>query len=167
MLPPRLRKATGADLPRLCELMAENYAEAGYPFDAAAARACFEALVREPSLGEAWLVEVGGEVAGYAVLALGYSLEHRGRDAFVDDLYLVPARRGQGLGRLALDAVEAAARDRGVVALHLEVERGNARAQALYRRVGFEDRDRKLLTKRLGPQAGTAEAPQTPGSRDR
>ena len=155
---PRLRSATLADVPRLCELMAENYAEAGYPYDAAAARACFEALAADRELGETWLVEVAGDVAGYAVLAFGFSLEHRGRDAFVDDLYLVPARRGRGLGRLALDAVEAVARERGVTALHLEVEHDNARAEALYRRLGYRDRDRKLMTKPLA-------APRTPPGR--
>jgi ribosomal protein S18 acetylase RimI-like enzyme len=159
--PARLRAATAADVARLCLLMQQNYAEAGYPFDPAAARACFSALLRDPELGQTWLVEIGSEIVGYAVLALGFSLEYRGRDAFVDDLYLVPARRGGGLGRLAMDAVEAAARERGVVALHLEVERDNARAQALYRRLGYGDKDRKLLTKLLAPQDDAAHARQT------
>jgi ribosomal protein S18 acetylase RimI-like enzyme len=146
-----LRPATPADLERLRDLMAANYAESGYPFDPAAARDCFAAMLRDPALGRVWLVEAGGEVAGYAVLAFGYSLEYRGRDAFVDDLYVAPAQRGRGLGRAALEAVEAAARELGVRALHLEVERGNSAAQALYRRRGFRDNDRRLLTKRLGP----------------
>jgi len=144
-----LRPATAEDVPRLRELMSENYAEAGYPFDPVSARECFAAIVRDPSLGRAWLVEVEGEEAGYAVLTLGYSLEYRGRDAFVDDLYLAPAQRGRGLGRSALEAVEAAARELGVRALHLEVERENATAQELYRRRGFRDNDRRLLTKML------------------
>jgi ribosomal protein S18 acetylase RimI-like enzyme len=149
---PRLRPASLADVPRLCALMAENYAEAGYPYDAAAARACFEALARDRELGETWLVELAGEVAGYAVLAFGFSLEHRGRDAFVDDVYVVPARRGRGLGLLAMERVEAVARERGVTALHLEVERENARAEALYRRLGYRDRERRLMTKPLAPR---------------
>jgi ribosomal protein S18 acetylase RimI-like enzyme len=147
-----LRPAKEADLELLCELMGENYAEAGYGFDRAAARECFEALVRDPSLGRAWLVCEGGEVAGYAVLTLGFSLEYRGLDAFVDDLYLRPAWRGRGLGGAALESVEATARSLGVRALHLEVERSNAAGQALYRRRGFRDNDRRLLTKLLGPQ---------------
>ena len=145
-----LREADGSDLELLCELMRENYAEAGYPFDPAAARECFAALIGDPALGRAWLVETEGETVGYAVLTLGYSLEYRGRDAFVDDLYLAPAQRGRGLGRAALDAAEAAARELGVRALHLEVERTNASAEALYRRRGFRDNDRQLLTKLLG-----------------
>jgi len=144
-----LRPATAADVPRLRDLMADYYAEVGYPFDPAAARDCFGAIVRDPALGRVWMVEAGGDVAGYAVLAFGYSLEHRGKDAFVDDLYVVPARRGRGLGRAALEAVEAAARELGVRALHLEVERENASAQALYRDRGFRDNDRRLMTKRL------------------
>ena len=39
--------------------------------------------------------------------------------------------------------------ERNISGLHLEVERANARAQALYRRVGFLDHDRYLLTKWL------------------
>jgi ribosomal protein S18 acetylase RimI-like enzyme len=129
--------------------MAEYYAEVGYPFDPVAARDCFAAIVRNPALGRVWLIDAGGEAAGYAVLAFGYSLEYRGLDAFVDDLYVVPARRGRGFGQQTLEAVEAAARELGVRALHLEVERENASAQALYRRRGFRDTDRRLMTKML------------------
>jgi ribosomal protein S18 acetylase RimI-like enzyme len=46
---------------------------------------------------------------------------------------------------------KAACREAGVRALHLEVERANARARALYARSGFTDQDRLLLTKRLTP----------------
>jgi ribosomal protein S18 acetylase RimI-like enzyme len=67
----------------------------------------------------------------------------------VDDLYLVPAQRGRGLGRAALERVEAAARELGVRALHLEVERENESARELYRRRGFRDNDRLLMTKML------------------
>ena len=37
----------------------------------------------------------------------------------------------------------------GVRALHLEVERDNTNARALYRKVGFVDHDRYLMTKRI------------------
>jgi ribosomal protein S18 acetylase RimI-like enzyme len=35
--------------------------------------------------------------------------------------------------------------------LHLEVERANTAAQGVYRRAGFKDHDRYLLTKWLDP----------------
>ena len=141
-------------------MMAANYAEAGLPNDARAARAAFAALVRDPALGRAWIVEVDERAAGYAVLTLGWSLEYGGRDAFVDDLYLAPLHRGRGLGGAALAAVEAAARELGVRALHLEVERGNLPAQELYRRRGFAENERRLLTKRLAASAAQAREAQ-------
>jgi ribosomal protein S18 acetylase RimI-like enzyme len=45
--------------------------------------------------------------------------------------------------------VRSAALSLGVRALHLEVGRDNSAAQALYRRAGFEDSGRQLLTLRL------------------
>jgi len=57
--------------------------------------------------------------------------------------------RGKGVGKLALAFAEDACRALGVRALHLEVERANAAAYGLYRKVGFVDHERYLLTKRL------------------
>jgi GNAT superfamily N-acetyltransferase len=146
---PEFRTACDEDLVLLLTLMREYYAFDHLPYDETAARQALQALLHDPGLGRVWLIRVGAETAGYAVLALGYSLEYRGRDAFIDELYLRERYRGQGLGRQALQWLEQAARTLGVRALHLEVERGNPRAQALYRRHGFRDNDRQLLTLRL------------------
>jgi len=86
------------------------------------------------------------------VVTFGYSLEYGGRDAFIDELWVHERVRGQGIGTRALHMAEAACREQGIQALHLEVERTNAVAQQVYRRAGFVDHDRYLLTKRLdGP----------------
>ena len=69
---------------------------------------------------------------------------------FIDDLYLAPNMRGQGVGRKLLDfALEEAAR-LGIGTLHLEVETDNARAARLYRSAGFEETGRRLMRRRLG-----------------
>jgi GNAT superfamily N-acetyltransferase len=146
---PEFRAARDKDLALLLALMQEYYTLDHLPYDEAAARQALQALLRDPGLGRIWLIHAGTETAGYAVLTLGYSLEYRGQDAFIDELYLRERYRGQGLGRQALQWLEQAARTLGVRALHLEVERGNPRAQALYRRHGFRDNDRQLLTLRL------------------
>jgi hypothetical protein len=39
----------------------------------------------------------------------------------------------------------------GIWALHLEVERENHQARAVYEKAAFEDRNNHLLTKRLAP----------------
>lgn len=146
----RFRRADEADLDVLVELMGAFYAGEGYPFAEAEARPAMRELVREPRHGGVWLAELDGRAVGYLAVALGYSLEFRGRDAFVDELFIEAAHRGRGLGSEALEVAERFCRESGVRALHLEVERENPKAQELYRRSGYSDHDRYLMTKRLG-----------------
>ena len=121
----------------------------GAPFDERAVGRALAQVLADESLGRVWLIEWGGERAGYLVLTFGFSLEFGGRDAFIDELYVREEFRGRGLGRRAIELAERACRERGVGSLHLEVERANTAAQELYRRSGFRDHDRYLLTKRL------------------
>jgi len=55
----------------------------------------------------------------------------------VHDLTVVSARRGQGVGRALLEAVEREARLRGACKVTLEVLEGNAPARRAYERAGF------------------------------
>jgi GNAT superfamily N-acetyltransferase len=122
------------------------------PFDEGSARSALEDLLADGSLGRVWLICFDGAPAGYVVLTFGYSLEFDGRDAFVDELYVEEGRRGLGGGGLALRLAEDACRALGVRALHLEVDRENHRARAVYEKAGFEDRNNHLLTKPLAPR---------------
>jgi GNAT superfamily N-acetyltransferase len=100
-------------------------------------------------LGVAFVAEEDGQVVGYLALIWGFTLELGGRDAFVDELYVVPDRRGRGIGSALIEAAEAACLRVGAKALHLAVERSNAGAHRLYRRLGFTGHEKLLLTKRL------------------
>lgn len=105
-------------------------------------RRAVEPLLQEAStLGCIWLIRSAGATAGYLALCFGYSIEFQGRDAFIDELYLVPAARGQGIGSAALGLVRVEAAARGIVALHLEVARDNDRARRLYQKWGFTSRE--------------------------
>jgi len=137
--------------PAVLDLMERFYAEDRYPFDREKARAALEPFLADPALGRAWLFKDGGAAVGYFVLTLGWSLEYGGRDAFVDELFVSPSHRGRGLGRRALEVIDEACRELGVHALHLEVEKNNVRAAELYRKRGFEDHDRRLMTRRFTP----------------
>ncbi len=156
---PAVRPATLDDVPLLVELMQEFYAESAMPLEPRQAAASFAQLLGDPARGAVWLLGAGEAWAGYVVLAVGFSMEYGGLDAFVDDLYVRPRFRRRGLGRLALCTLLAEGRRRGVRALHLEVGRDNEAARALYARFGFRDNDRQLLTLRLGPGGGPGAAP--------
>jgi GNAT superfamily N-acetyltransferase len=144
-----IRLAGSADAETVLAHMRSFYAEDGYSFDEARTRRLLEAFLGDPSLGRLWVFEAGEEIVGYFVLALGFSFEFGGRDAFLDELYVAPAHRGRGLGARALATLEEACRELGVSALHLEVERRKTDTQRLYRRAGYEDHDRYLMTKRI------------------
>jgi len=119
------------------------------PFDESAARAALHQFLSLPAFGRIWLLYNGAGLIGYIILTLGFSFEFRGHDAFIDELYVVPAHRRRGYGRQAMAFVEQEAREMGVNAIHLEVDRGNDSALELYRRSGYKDHDRFLMTKWL------------------
>jgi GNAT superfamily N-acetyltransferase len=79
-------------------------------------------------------------------MAFDYSLEYRGRGAWVDEFYVRRSHRGSGIGTKALEFFCRQARELGVAVVHLEVNHGNP-AIELYRRLGFEDHQRYLMTK--------------------
>ena len=119
-------------------------------FDENAIQTALEELIANPSLGRAWIIYSDDTPIGYVVLTFGFSLESHGRDGILDEIYIAPAYRGQGIGTQVMRSVEAEARQLGLKKLYLEVERNNNRARSLYLKLGFEDFDRHLLNKRLG-----------------
>lgn len=141
--------AAPAHVDVLADMVREFYAHDGSAFDEQAVRSALLQLLNGDAFGEAYLIMLDGEVVGYIVLTLGFSLEYHGRDAFVDEIFLKESCRGLGIGARALQLVEEVCRRRGVRALHLEVGRTNAGAQALYRKAGFASHDRLLMSKRL------------------
>jgi ribosomal protein S18 acetylase RimI-like enzyme len=147
----RFRPAGEGDLDVLVELQAAFHAEEGIAADRPAFRSASGRLLRDGSLGRAWLIGERGAVVGYLLLTFGYSVEHGGRDAYVDELNLVPGHRGRGIGRKALRLAEDACREAGIRMLLLEVGDANEPAAALYRRAGFHDRGRRLMNKVVSP----------------
>jgi ribosomal protein S18 acetylase RimI-like enzyme len=143
------RTATREQVDLLEVFVEEFYREERIPFEARTTREALATLIGKPELGSVWLIEIGPAPAGYFVLTLGFILEFGGAHAVLDELYLRPAFRGQGHGRAALKKVEEICRALPVVALRLEVEHANQRAEALYRAMGFTAHERRTMTKRL------------------
>jgi ribosomal protein S18 acetylase RimI-like enzyme len=146
-----IREATLQDeaaLLRMMRLLAEQ--EPGkIKFDEFAARATFRRFLSLPAFGRVWLLSEADLPVGYIVLTIGFSFEFHGHDAFIDELYIDSNFRRRGYGKQAVAFLEEKAREMGVNAIHLEVDRGNDAAFELYRRAGYENHDRFLMTKWL------------------
>ena len=144
------RAATPVDVPELLRMMKRlALQEPALPFDERGVAQSWEQFLSNAEFGRAWLFSIDSEAAGYVILTLGYSFEYGGREAFVDELYVEQKFRGAGVGRQAMEFVEERARELGVNAIHLEVDRGNEPVMGLYRRTGYMDHDRYLMTKWL------------------
>jgi diamine N-acetyltransferase len=144
---PSFRLAADSDTAALLKLMKAYYAFDGHGFDEQKARVALTTLLRDPNLGRVCLILDSEVPVGYVVICFSYSLEWLGRDAFVDEFYLLPEYRGHGWGRKTMAFVEDSARSLNVRTLHLEVVRQNAVALQVYRKLGFKDRESTFLSK--------------------
>jgi GNAT superfamily N-acetyltransferase len=83
---------------------------------------------------------------GYVVLTLRFGMEYGGLMACLDDLFVVPQSRNNGLTTAALVQVRDFCKSIGVRAITVEVSHSNGSAQTVYRRLGLaEAPDRQLL----------------------
>jgi GNAT superfamily N-acetyltransferase len=75
--------------------------------------------------------------AGVAVLRLRPALWTRAADAYLEELYVVPERRRQGLGRALLEQALATARGAGADHFELTTAETDTEARTLYESVGM------------------------------
>lgn len=78
-----------------------------------------------------WMFVLGGECIGYSVISIAAG------EAHLLNLSIAAPWQRQGLGRVLLDGVLAAASANGARTVFLEVRPSNAAARALYERRGF------------------------------
>lgn len=142
---------TTAGLDSLLPLMSRLYAGEAIAFEPGRARAAAEWLLGHPEAGGLWLVKDQDGLAGYLAVTVCASLEFRGRFALLDELYIDEPFRGRGLGKDAVEFAAEWARRQGMAALRLEAGHENAAALALYRRTGFVEHGRHIMTRWLEP----------------
>ena len=96
-----------------------------------------QGLIDDHKLGRILTARLDGELAGVAVISFLWTLEHGGPAAWLDEVYVEPSRRGEGIGRKLVEAAMQVARDSGCIALDLEVDAGHEAAERLYERMEF------------------------------
>ncbi|MCP1110179.1 GNAT superfamily N-acetyltransferase [Lachnospiraceae bacterium PM6-15] len=87
---------------------------------------------------KAYILESDNQVAGYALLSFTFSQEVGGKVAWLEELFMLPEFRGQGLGKEFFAFMEANVESK-VSRIRLEVEPDNNRAKRLYESLGYED----------------------------
>jgi len=83
----------------------------------------------------------GAEPHGIAVLRFRPAIWTDGLDCYLEELYVVPDQRGQGLGRALMQAAIELACGRGAKRMDLGTSEGDVAARALYESLGFSNRE--------------------------
>jgi GNAT superfamily N-acetyltransferase len=129
--------ATLDDVDDVAQLLSAQFEEHAIALDVGALRAAVRGAIEEPSRG-AFLLARDGRCVGLAYIAYIWTLEHGGRSAWLEELYVVPEMRSRGVGTRLLRAAMAHAARAGCAAIvDLEVDADHARAANLYAREGF------------------------------
>jgi ribosomal protein S18 acetylase RimI-like enzyme len=90
---------------------------------------------------EAVFLLAGEGPDGVAELRFRPSIMTGALDAYLEELYVAPAERGQGLGRALLDEAMETARRRGAARMEIGTSEGDTAARALYESAGFTNRE--------------------------
>ena len=119
-----------------------------HPIPAEYHRRAFAEMMRSGQYLSGSIFTAGDNTAGFAVTNRMMQHEAGGVMVWVEDLYIRPAYRGQGLGSRFLAWLEEQLRGDAVM-LRLETEPENERAQELYYRLGYENLNYLQMIKRL------------------
>jgi ribosomal protein S18 acetylase RimI-like enzyme len=134
-----IRLASAADAPafgRLLHAFNVEFGESTPEADVIAERAA--PLIES---GEVTVLFGGDGPDGFAELRFRPSLYTGALDAYLEELYVAPDRRGQGLGRALLEAAMEHARERGAAHIDLGTSEADVAARALYESAGFTNRE--------------------------
>jgi len=90
--------------------------------------------------GDTLVVLAGDGPDGLAVLRFRAAIWSAGLECYLAELYVAPARRGQGVGRALMEAAMREARLRGADTMDIGVDEPDLVARRLYESIGFTNR---------------------------
>jgi ribosomal protein S18 acetylase RimI-like enzyme len=134
----RIRQAGPADAEALGRLLHDFNTEFDEPTPGPEALA---ARVRKLlATGDTTVLVAGPGPDGLAVLRFREAIWADALESYLAELYVVPDRRGHGLGRALMEAAIEAARARGATHMDLGTSEDDLAARALYESLGFNNR---------------------------
>ena len=134
----RVEPAQERDLAQMAALLGQLFAqEAEFRPDPEVQGRALRHLLAHPAEGQLLVAREGDELLGMVSLLWSTSTALGGPVAWLEDLVVDPARRGQGVGQALLDQAIVFGRERGILRITLLTDGDNVRAQTLYASRGF------------------------------
>jgi ribosomal protein S18 acetylase RimI-like enzyme len=136
-----IRPAESSDVAELAALVERYWEFEAIPgFERPRIEGALTALLSRPEQGGTWVAQAHGGLCGYLIAVYMLSLEHGGLMAEIDEFYVSPEMRSQGVGSSLVTAAQGDMAARGLVRLQLQLGVGNSRGRAFYERHGFRRR---------------------------
>lgn len=134
-----IRRASAKDAAAIGELLHRFNSEYGDATPGPEAVASRMSELIESGDSEVLLAEPGPD--GIAVLRFRPAIWSSGLESYLAELYVVPDRRGQGLGRALLERGLELARERGADQIDLCTSDDDVAARGLYESLGFTNNE--------------------------
>jgi ribosomal protein S18 acetylase RimI-like enzyme len=136
---PTARRATPGDAPALARLLRDFNAEFDEPTpDVETLEERYSELIRNK---EMIVLLIGDGPDGFAQLRFRPWVHTAGLHSYLEELYVVPELRGNGLGRSLLEAALDTARAEGADFMELGTSETDTAARGLYESAGFTNRE--------------------------
>ena len=134
-----IRRATPGDAPLVARLLHDFQREFNEPTpDVETLGERYAELLRNR---EMTVLLAGDGPDGFAQLRFRPWVYSSGLHAYLEELYVMPAQRGRGLGRALLEAAMEQARGEGATHMELGTSEADEAARALYESAGFINRE--------------------------
>jgi len=134
-----VRRASIGDAPAVARLLHDFNTEFSEPVPEVGVLA--KRVAQFIDRDQATFLLAGSGPDGVAELRLRPSIMTGALDAYLEELYVAPAKRGQGLGRALLEAAMETARRQGAARIELGTSEDDTAARALYESAGFTNRE--------------------------
>jgi len=134
-----IRRARAGDAANVARLLHDFNSEYDEPTPSAPVLA--ERIGELLGENEITVLLAGDPPTGFALFRLRPSLWAKAGDAYLEELYVIPEHRRQGIGRALLEASIDAARDAGANHFELTTGETDKEARALYESHGLTNRE--------------------------
>src|SRR5262245_3552333 len=101
-------------------------------------RKMFRTLITDPSQGAAFIAREDGKAVGFATLDWKWSSLKAARIGYLEDLFVDPESRGNGIADALIQVCADRCRELGMPAMEWLTAPDNHRAQNVYNRMGAE-----------------------------
>ena len=134
-----IRRASPDDAPEVARLLHNFNTE--YDEPSPGVEVLTERARKMLAAGEMTVLLGGEGPDGIAELRYRRSIWSGEPDAYLEELYVYPKRRGEGLGRALLEAAMQTAREAGATHIDLGTSEDDTAARGLYESAGFTNRE--------------------------